>query len=222
MAASERIRRHLQSNAVGYVAVFIALSGTAIALPGKDTVKRKDIARGAVVGKAIAQNAVKRAKINNGAVGPNKLGDGAVTTAKLAQGAVTGPAIAGGAIDASKVSPGSLLGANFAPGQISDGFLFSDASGPQNFTIQRPGRVYVTATVSVLCDPAPCNDGYEVRIDGKAVPGAQLVVPAEMTVEQLNLIGLTNELPAGPHQIEFISSTPSADEVVNLSGVLLQ
>ena len=56
MAPSQRIRRHLQSNAIAYVALFVALSGTAIALPGKNKVKKNDIARGAVVGKAIASS----------------------------------------------------------------------------------------------------------------------------------------------------------------------
>jgi hypothetical protein len=222
MARSERIRRHLQSNAVGYVAVFIALSGTAIALPGKSKVKRNDIARGAVVGKAIAPDAVKRAKIRNGAVGPNKLGDGAITAPKLAPGAVTGPAIASGAVDSTKVGNGSLLAEDFAPGQISDAFLFDDVTGPQTFTIQRPGRVYVTATVAVLCDTPPCNDGYEVQIDGTAVPGAEAVLPALTEIEQVTLVGLTHQLTAGAHQIELVSNTPSVDEVIKLSGILIQ
>ena len=73
MAPSQRIRRHLQSNAIAYVALFVALSGTAIALPGKNKVKKNDIARGAVVGKAIAADAVKQAKIRDAAVIAPKL-----------------------------------------------------------------------------------------------------------------------------------------------------
>ena len=222
MATSERIRRHLQSNAVGYVAVFIALSGTAIALPGKDTVKRNDIARRAVIGKTIAPGAVKRAKIQNGAVQTNKLGDGAITTPKLAAGSVTGPAIANGAVSSQQVADASLLGDDFAPGQISDAFLFDDVTGPQTFTIQRPGRVYVVATVAVLCQTASCNAGYAVEIDGTIVPGAEVVIPSLITVEQLTLVGLSHQLTAGEHRIELVSSTSSADEVVKLSGVLIQ
>ena len=41
MAPSQGIRRHLQSNAIAYVALFVALSGTAIALPGKNKVKEE-------------------------------------------------------------------------------------------------------------------------------------------------------------------------------------
>jgi len=244
MAPSQRIRRHLQRNAIAYVALFVALSGTAIALPGKNKVKKNDIARGAVVGKAIAADAVKQAKIRNGAVIAPKLGPGAVTTPALlddavtapklapdsvtrnsiVQGSINGGKIANGAIDSTKVAQGSLLAEDFAPGQLSDAFLFEDATGPQNFTIQRPGRVYVVATVIDLCEASPtvCNDEYQVQIDGTAVPGATLVTPEELDVEQVTLVGLTAELPAGPHQIQLVSNVPEVDEAVTLSGILIQ
>ncbi len=150
MPASERIRRHLQSNAIAYIALFVALSGTAIALPGKNKVKKNDIARGAVVGKAIAADAVKQAKIRDAAVIASKLGPGAVTTPALldnavtapklatdsvtrqaiVQGSVNGGKLANGAVDSSKVEGGSLLAEDFAPGQISDAFLLDGRHRP--------------------------------------------------------------------------------------------
>ena len=142
MKPSERIRHHLQSHVVAYLALFVALSGTALALPGKNKVKSNDIARSAVKGKAIADRAVGKAKLRDGAVSSSKLGAGAVISAALADGAVTAPKlaedsvtrgkivqgsinggkIANGAIDSAKVDDGSLLGEDFAPGQLSDGF----------------------------------------------------------------------------------------------------
>ena len=244
MAPSQRIRRHLQSNAIAYVALFVALSGTAIALPGKNKVKKNDIARGAVVGKAIAADAVKQAKIRDAAViapklAPNavttnsilddaitapKLAEDSVTRQAIVQGSVNGGKIANGAIDSTKVAQGSLLAEDFAPGQLSDAFLFEDVTGAQPFTIQRPGRVYVVATVIDLCEASPtaCNDAYQVQIDGAAVPGATLVVPELLDVEQVTLVGLTAELAAGPHQIQLVSNSPAADEAVTLSGILIQ
>ncbi len=41
-------------------------------------------------------------------------------------------------------------------------------------------------------------------------------------MEQLTLVGLTGPLTAGPHEIEFVSTTAQADEAVNLAGVLIQ
>ena len=48
MAVSERIGRHLRSNVVAYVALFAALGGTAVALPGRNNVKSKNLAANAV------------------------------------------------------------------------------------------------------------------------------------------------------------------------------
>ena len=45
---SSRFAAHLRANVVGYVAVFLALSGTAAALPGKNSVDSGDIANGQV------------------------------------------------------------------------------------------------------------------------------------------------------------------------------
>jgi hypothetical protein len=242
MAPSERVRHHIRHNAIAYVALFIALGGTAIALPGKSKVKKNDIARGAVVGKAIAADAVKKAKIRDGAVGTAKLDAGAVIESTLADFAVTGPKLAedsvsrnkivqgsinggklaNGAIDSAKVAQGSLLAEDFAPGQISDAFLHVDAAGAEAFAIQRPGRVYVTATVVAECATLPCNDDYAVEIDGAAVPGTELAFPQALEFEQLTLVGLSAPLAAGSHQIEFVSSAADPDEVVNLAGVLIQ
>lgn len=65
---------------VAVVALVFAVSGVAVALPGKNSVATKDIRK----------NAVTAAKIKNGAVTGAKLGDGAVATAKLGNDAVTG------------------------------------------------------------------------------------------------------------------------------------
>lgn len=68
-------RRWLPSPAllVATVALVAALAGSAIALPGRNTVRTDDIARGAVKGKDIAKAAVKTGKIKNNQVTPLKL-----------------------------------------------------------------------------------------------------------------------------------------------------
>lgn len=66
--------------ALAVVALVFAVSGVAVALPGKNSVASKDIKK----------NAVTAAKIKNGAVTEAKLGEGAVGTAKIGNDAVTG------------------------------------------------------------------------------------------------------------------------------------
>jgi hypothetical protein len=82
MSRISRLRRLRPSPAavIGTVALVFALSGVAVALPGKNSVATKDIKK----------NAVTAAKIKNGAVTGGKLGDGSVTTSKLANDAATG------------------------------------------------------------------------------------------------------------------------------------
>ena len=43
-----RVGRHLRANVIGYLGIFLALTGTAVALPGVDTVDSGDIINGEV------------------------------------------------------------------------------------------------------------------------------------------------------------------------------
>lgn len=85
---------HIRSNVVGYLALILALSGTATALRGTNTVFSDDIARGEV----------KKADIGSNAIGTKKLRDGAVSNTD----------ISGDAVDGSKVAEGSLSELDFA------------------------------------------------------------------------------------------------------------
>ncbi|HEY8000924.1 MAG: hypothetical protein ACHQJ5_07880 [Vicinamibacteria bacterium] len=250
MERSERIRRHLRGNVVGYVAVFIALSGTAAALPGQKTVKSDDIAKGAVKGKALAADAVSTSKLRansvsaskiaaaavtasklgGSAVGTGALADAAVTAPKLAtdsvvrekigQGEINGGKLANGSVNSAKVADGTLLAEDFAAGQLSDGFVLS-GSGP--FTIQRAGRVFVTATVISTCAATPCNDVYGVEVDDVAVPAATLTRPDQAGAQQLTMIGITPSLAAGAHTIELTQTQiGSTESQLALGGILLQ
>jgi hypothetical protein len=247
MALSERISRHLRANVVGYLALFVALTGTAVAIPGHDNVKSKNLATGAVKSKAIAKHAVKASKLRNaavtnpavaagaitstklatGAVVANTLGEAAVTTpkladsavarAKIAKGAINGGKLANGSVDSAKVNDGSLLGKDFAPGQLSDGFALN---GDGMFTIQRGGRVFVTAVFAPACTSGSCT--YTVQVDGANVPRATFTI-ASPAPAQLTLTGLTASLAAGGHSIALIEAGTGADSTqLILGGILLQ
>jgi hypothetical protein len=77
---SGRVCDHLRRNVYGLLAVFIALSGTAAALPGKNSVDSGDIKR----------NGVKSGDIRNGDVKSADLGANAVTSADVGADALTG------------------------------------------------------------------------------------------------------------------------------------
>jgi hypothetical protein len=73
MAAPTRVRAHIRSNVVGYVAVFIALSGSAVALPGKGTVQSNDIKRNAVKAKHVKDGQLTGTDVAGGSLGAREI-----------------------------------------------------------------------------------------------------------------------------------------------------
>lgn len=76
--------------AVAFVALLAALSGTAIALPGKNTVDSGDLRRGAVKNPDLARNAVTGAKTRNSSLSGPDIRNGGVGSADIANDALTG------------------------------------------------------------------------------------------------------------------------------------
>lgn len=128
---------------VATIALIAAMSGAAIALPGKNSVKSNDIAKNSVKSKQIKKNAIKSKHVKDGAIGGAEIADGAVTGAKLGADSV----------DGSKVADGSLSGAD----------LGSESVGPekiQSFAVSDDGnliRVVATeaATLAAAQTAAP-------------------------------------------------------------------
>jgi hypothetical protein len=84
------VRRPTPAMAVAFVALLAALSGTAVALPGINTVDSGDIKNGQVKGKDIGRSAVTGKKVKNGSLGGadvknNSLTGGDINEATLAQ-----------------------------------------------------------------------------------------------------------------------------------------
>ena len=103
------ISEHIRGNVVGYVALFLALSGgTAYALEGSNTVFSDDIVDNEVKTQDI--RTVITDDLGDAAVTTVKIADGAVTTGKLADGAVTTPKLgcAGNNPDDVMVKVGSV------------------------------------------------------------------------------------------------------------------
>jgi hypothetical protein len=137
-----RIRSHVRGNAVGYVALLLALSGTAYAvdgpLAGQDTVgsadiidqevKTADIGTGEVRSEEIAADAVRTDEIRNAEVTSADVLDGSLTGGDVAFDSLTGADVAfdsltGGDIDESSLdlgcNEGAILGFAEVPGRGS-------------------------------------------------------------------------------------------------------
>jgi hypothetical protein len=98
---AERLTEYLRGNVLGLIAIFIALSGTAVA---NFKVGSSDIARTAVRAGHIAKKQVRAKHLARNAVRPPHLAKRAVRPRHLMPGAVKNWAIANGAITADKLA----------------------------------------------------------------------------------------------------------------------
>lgn len=147
MAVSIRIKAFIRSNVVGFIALFVALGGVAVA--GNNTAPRNS-----VVSKSIKNGQVKRRDIGRRAINSAKVADGSLTGADVADDSLTGadvnestlslnlpstlppsgpaggdlagssypdPTVAGGAVDSGKVADNSLTGTDVDESTIQTG-----------------------------------------------------------------------------------------------------
>jgi hypothetical protein len=152
------LSRHIRSNVVGYVAVFLALTGSATALQGKNRVKAKDIAAGAVTTPKIRGDAVTASKLAQGSVGAGAIAAQAVGASEIANGAVGTSEIAPGAVSTGAIAASAVTGA-----QLSKPTL---GLGPSSF-----GQMPVLRAAGVLTQTAPAIAPTTVEWD----PGNVLV-----------------------------------------------
>jgi hypothetical protein len=113
-----RVRAHLRSNLVGYLALFVALGGVAYA------------------GAQIPGNSIGSPQLRPLAVKNSDLGNAAVTNSKLAPHAVTGSKVAVGSLTGASLAPKSLTGESVADRAITSPKLdvpakFVDAGLPE-------------------------------------------------------------------------------------------
>lgn len=125
-----RLPKLSYANVIASLALFVALSGVAVAagLP-KNSVGPNQIKRGAVSTPKLKNRAVTSAKLGNKAVtagklGPNSvtpgnLGNGAVTSSKLANGAVIAASIKNGVITTNKLQNEAVNNAKLGKGSVT-------------------------------------------------------------------------------------------------------
>jgi hypothetical protein len=100
------VKRPSHATIVAYLALFVALAGTASAV--SDRIGTKKIKRGAVTTSKLRAGAVTAPKLRADAVGTQKLQAGAVTGAKIGAGSVATGTLADSSVTGVKVADGSL------------------------------------------------------------------------------------------------------------------
>jgi hypothetical protein len=109
------LSRPSPGTALGFLALLVALVGTANAGSTHVIVRKGDIAKGAVTAKALAPNAVHSKALASGAVTAKALAKESVTTAALKPGSVTSAGLAPNAVTAPAIAPGSVYGGALGP-----------------------------------------------------------------------------------------------------------
>lgn len=103
---SSRLSNHVRSNVVGYVALFVALSGTVYAA---DKVGSNNIKTGAVKSKQVGDDKLKSRDLKDGkAVKSRDVKDGSLSEADIASESLTGESI--GRLTEADIASGSLTG----------------------------------------------------------------------------------------------------------------
>ncbi len=105
-----KLRYPSTGTVLGFIAIVIAVVGTASAAPSTRLIHANEIAPGAVTAKALGKGVVHTKNLADSAVTSKKLAKGAVNKRVLAKGAVTSSAIADNAITARQLAPGSVYG----------------------------------------------------------------------------------------------------------------
>ncbi len=145
---STRIRNHLRGNVVGYIALFLVLTGgvayasSAIAPPNSvdsaaiinGEVKNPDLGANSVTSGKILDANVNASDLNTNSVTSGKILDGNVKTPDYQDGSVTNPKLAPDAVTSDKIQDGSVGNADLAPRENVTSPTLSSCDGFNNWT----------------------------------------------------------------------------------------
>lgn len=165
------IRNHLRSNVVGYLALFVALSGTAIALPAANTVFSDDIVNGEVKSKDISDtNGVRSADVRDddksgGGLAAVDLARGSVGSSEIATDGVGSPEIKADAVRRSELATDGVSRLEIAENAVGAAEIGTDSVGKDAIGIDEVGANEL--------DEVHEHDSGEVTVeDGTAHDGA--------------------------------------------------
>ena len=214
---SNGLRQHLRSNVIGYIALFLALTGVAYAagLP-KNSVTSKQIKAGGVKLSDLAANSVDSTKVvdnsltggdinestlsglsatPNGAAGgdlsgafPNpSIANGAVSSEELADGQVAAAELAEGAVGAGKLADGAVGAGKIANGAVGNEKIANGAVGNEKLADGAVG----TAKLNTLAVTTEKIGNSQVTIDKLGpVPTAWALSPLASSVATGTFVAL--------------------------------
>jgi hypothetical protein len=151
-------RRPSPAMVVAFAALVAALSGTAVALPGQNTVDSGDLKRGAVKTSDIARNAVTRPKVRNRAINGAKVANNSLTGADINEGTLGQVPSANQANSANTANSAATAGTAGRLTRVTvqrEDFQVADNSGNGAVAVCPPGQQALSGGVVT-----GANDSY--------------------------------------------------------------
>jgi hypothetical protein len=240
-------RKPSPAMAVAFVALLAALSGTAVALPGRNTVDSGDLQRGAVTSPKIARGAVVTAKLRNNSVTGPKIRNGSVTGAKVQAGTLTGADLnestlgtvpraqaantANQASTATNANHANTAGnANTVGGHAAGSLVrVASASASSDVLVGTSGTALSTAIVAPSAGFLVINAGSDVRatladqptcsiaVDG--TPSTPSVRTIEVNLDEDCTTQTVVQVAAGNHTVNFNYIDVGAQTTVGASSL---
>ena len=153
------VRNHLRSNVVGYLALFVALSGTAVALPATGTVFSDDIVNGEVRSKDISDtNGVRSADVRDddksggglaaidldrNSVGGSEIATDGVGSPEIASDAVRGPEIVTDGVGSPEIASDAVRGPEIATDGVGSPEIAPNAVGASEIGLGAVGAAEI-------------------------------------------------------------------------------
>ena len=244
------MRRFLASRpspamAVAFVALLAALSGTAIALPGTNSVDSGDIVNSTVRGKDIRNGSVGGSDIKNGSVKSLDVGDDSLTGTDINEstlGKVPSAANADHATDADNATNATNAGNANTVGGLTAAQLQTSSAFAENgsvigvpvtftpmvsttITTHGAGRVLASASVELTGADADERAQCEIDIDGDTSLAYE-AQPDDIGVnnEIVTAVEFARTLPAGTYPVTLLCRTLTGtitkdDAAINVFGL---
>jgi hypothetical protein len=146
-------RRPSPALVVSFIALAVAITGSASALSGRNSVRSDDIARNAVKGADIAKNAVKRKEIAKNAVKSGEVANGAIGNIDLAAAVANETLTSGSRVTMTLGEPTRVLLDNGTFRLVAD--CFTNGFGLISIETTQPGSAYAAQNFGgAMGDPA--------------------------------------------------------------------
>jgi hypothetical protein len=193
---------------VALIALVMAMSGAAVALPGKNSVDATDLAKGSVTTRAIAKGAVGSKQIDGKSIKGNRIKDGGIKAEQLADGAVTDTKLADGAVTAAKVGDGTLSTKN-----LSDDFVISSDAGSFVRLTATEGATAVAARAAAPATTLFTKGDITITAKCLQVTGGNTIAEMYIATATNGAVfnGTIDALQGGPAATDFLNT--DTDEV---------